>query len=130
MSWQAINKKIMDLEPLLIHNVHPSKRRIPRRNSGTFRSLSRNRCFMLFLFGLLFSVVLLLIYYNPDVWFNQHPSYTIGELHHGLTTNREWTAKWSLKFLTLKASEISNSWIKYTPNWNIFLVLWDLWKKL
>jgi len=67
----------MDLEPLLIHNVHPSKRRIPRRNSGTFRSLSRNRCFMLFLFGLLFSVVLLLIYYNPDVWFNQHPSYTI-----------------------------------------------------
>ena len=38
------------------------------------------------------------------------------------TTTREWTAKWSLKFLTLKPWEISKSWIKYTLTEIFFFV--------
>lgn len=71
----------MDLEPLLVNiNGRPANSRIRRRNSGTFRSIVRNRCFMLFLFGLFVFVGILVIYYNPDTyWFAQRPSYTIGE---------------------------------------------------
>ena len=42
-------------------------------------------------------------------------------LHYPWTTTREWTAKWSLKFLTLKPWEISKSWIKYTLTEIFFL---------
>jgi hypothetical protein len=72
---------MMDLEPLLVNiNGRPANTRIRRRNSGTFRSIVRNRCFMLFLFGLFVFVGILVVYYNPDTyWFAQRPSYTIGE---------------------------------------------------
>ena len=44
------------------------------------------------------------------------------------TTNREWTAKWWLKFLTLKPYEISKNLKKYTPTEIFFFAIWDFLK--
>jgi len=68
----------MDLEePLIASNGHPMKRLL-RRNSGTFSSLRKFRCFMLFLIVSLVLVGLMITYHCPnDFCFAQRPSYTI-----------------------------------------------------
>ena len=71
----------MDLEePLIASNGHPMKRLL-RRNSGTFSSLRKFRCFMLFLIVSLVLVGLMITYHCPnDFCFAQRPSYTIGKI--------------------------------------------------
>ena len=74
--------EVLDMEPLLVTSKGKIARKLRRRNSGTFSSLRNNRCFMLFLFGvILFAGLYMVFYHCPDYYcFAQRPSYTIGKL--------------------------------------------------